>query len=67
MRAYLASDAGTDEAKAEIAAAHRLGVAAVPTYVFDDKYVVEGAQPSALFLQALQTIAEEEAASDASR
>jgi len=66
-RAYLASDAGTDEVKAEIAAAQRLGVAAVPTYVFDDKYVVEGAQPSALFLQAFRTIAEEEAASDASR
>jgi predicted DsbA family dithiol-disulfide isomerase len=31
----------------------------VPTYVFDDKYIVEGAQPAELFLQALQTVARE--------
>jgi predicted DsbA family dithiol-disulfide isomerase len=66
VRAYLASDAGTNEVKAEIAAAQRQGVVAVPTYVFDDKYVVEGAQPSALFIQALQTVADEAVASDAS-
>jgi predicted DsbA family dithiol-disulfide isomerase len=46
----------------EIAAAQRLGVSAVPTYVFDDKYVIEGAQPAELFQQALGTIAEEAAA-----
>jgi predicted DsbA family dithiol-disulfide isomerase len=64
VRAYLESDAGTREVRAEIAAAQRLGVTAVPTYVFDDKYVVEGAQPPELFLQALNTVAEQTPAGD---
>jgi predicted DsbA family dithiol-disulfide isomerase len=63
-RNYLESDAGTREVREEIAAAQRLGVSAVPTYVFDDKYIVEGAQPTELFVQALQTIANEAATSD---
>jgi len=58
-RNYLETDAGTREVREEIAAAQRLGVNAVPTYVFDDKYVIEGAQPTELFQQALDTIAEE--------
>ena len=45
----------------------RLGVSAVPAYVFDDKYVVEGAQSTELFLQTLKTVAEEAAAIDAGR
>jgi len=36
----------------------------VPTYVFDDKYVVEGAQSSELFLQALNSVAKQAAVSD---
>jgi len=64
VRASLESDAGTREVREEIAAAQRLGVSAVPTYVFDEKYVVEGAQPSEYFLQALNTVAEQSSASD---
>jgi predicted DsbA family dithiol-disulfide isomerase len=64
VRAYLESDAGTREVRDEITAAQRLGVAAVPTYLFDDQYIVEGAQPSELFLQALNTVAAESQASD---
>jgi len=67
VRNYLESDEGTGEVQVEIAAAQRLGVSAVPTYVFDDKYVVEGAQSTEVFLQALKTIADEAAASDAGR
>jgi len=63
-RAYLDSDQGTREVREEIAAAQRLGVTAVPTYVFDDKYVVEGAQSSELFLQALNSVAKQAAVSD---
>ena len=59
VRAWLETEEGTSEVRAEIAAAQRLGVSAVPTYVFDDRYVLEGAQPPALFLQALQRVAEE--------
>jgi predicted DsbA family dithiol-disulfide isomerase len=61
---YLESEQGTREVREEIAAAQRLGVTAVPTYIFDDRYVVEGAQPSELFLQALNTVAEQSSASD---
>jgi predicted DsbA family dithiol-disulfide isomerase len=56
-RNYLESDQGTREVREEIAAAQRLGVSAVPTYVFDEKYIVEGAQPTELFVQALDQIA----------
>jgi len=58
-RAYLETDQGTREVREEIAAAQRLGVTAVPTYVFDDKYVVEGAESSELLLEALNGLAEE--------
>jgi len=51
-RNYLETDDGTGEVHEEIANAQRLGVNAVPTYVFDDKYIVEGAQPAELFLDA---------------
>jgi len=58
-RNYLETDEGTGEVHEEIANAQRLGVNAVPTYVFDDKYIVEGAQPAELFLDALRTIGSE--------
>jgi predicted DsbA family dithiol-disulfide isomerase len=60
-RNYLETEEGTGEVLEEIASAQRLGVNAVPTYVFDDKYIIEGAQPAELFLQALHTIADEAA------
>ena len=62
-RNYLESRDGAGEVHEEIASAQRLGVDAVPTYVFDHKYVIEGAQATELFLQALNTIADEAAAS----
>jgi predicted DsbA family dithiol-disulfide isomerase len=60
VRDHLRSEAGTGEVQEEIAAARRLGVTAVPTYVFDDRYVIEGAQPTELFVQALDLVAREE-------
>lgn len=65
VRAYLASDAGVREVQQEIAEPRELGVTAVPTFLFDDKYVVEGAQPTPLFIQALDTIAREAASPSA--
>lgn len=64
-RNYLESDAGTREVREEIAAAQRLGVSAVPTYVFDDRYIIEGAQSTELFVEALRTIASDAAESGA--
>ena len=57
VRAYLASGEGAREVRAGIAHAQRLGVTAVPTFVFEDRYAVQGAQPPSVFLQALETVA----------
>jgi predicted DsbA family dithiol-disulfide isomerase len=58
--AYLQSDAGVREVREEIVAAQLLGVTAVPTYVLDDRYVVQGAQPTEHFRRALQMVEQEE-------
>ena len=55
--AYLASDEGVAETRRAIAEAQQLGVRAVPTFVLDGKYVVEGAQPMSTFLRVLEEVA----------
>ena len=55
--AYLASDEGLAEVQEEIGHARQLGITAVPTFVFDGKYGVQGAQPPSAFLQALEAVA----------
>jgi predicted DsbA family dithiol-disulfide isomerase len=52
-RAYLGSDEGVRELEAEFEAARRIGVRAVPTFVFDGSWAIEGAQPTARFAEAL--------------
>ena len=37
-------------------------ITAVPTFVFEEKYAVQGAQPISAFLQALETVAGERTA-----
>jgi len=64
-RGYLTSDEGMREVHAEIAEARGLGITAVPTFIFDDKYAVQGAQPTSVFLQALEQVARETAAARA--
>ncbi|HEX8358723.1 MAG TPA: DsbA family oxidoreductase [Longimicrobium sp.] len=59
VRAYLASDEGLAEVREEIRAARQIGVTAVPTFVFERKYGVQGAQPVAAFLQTLEAVARE--------
>jgi len=44
----------TDAVNRDIEEAARIGVRGVPFFVFNDKYAVSGAQPSEVFLQALQ-------------
>ena len=56
VEAYLASDEGLQEVQDEIAHAQRLGIRAVPTFVFDERTAVQGAQPTSVFLQALKEI-----------
>ncbi len=50
----LSGDALGDDVRRDIARARQLGVRGVPFFVFNDKYGVSGAQPAAVFLQALR-------------
>ena len=61
VAAYLESNEGLDETRAEIREAQELGITAVPTFIFDGRYAVEGGQPAPVFLQALETVARERA------
>jgi predicted DsbA family dithiol-disulfide isomerase len=61
---FLASSEGEAEVRAEIAEAQAMGVDAVPTFVFDGKYAVAGAQPASVFLQVLERVAAEGAAEE---
>jgi predicted DsbA family dithiol-disulfide isomerase len=57
VRGYLGSDEGLEETRADLAGAVERGVRAVPTFVFDGRYAVEGAQPSSTFLKVLEEVA----------
>jgi len=50
----LDTDKYADEVRADFAEARALGVSGVPFFVIDRKYGISGAQPAALFTQALQ-------------
>lgn len=67
VRADLADDTNDRELRDAIASARRMGITAVPTFVFDGKYAVQGAQPTSVFLQALETVARERAEQVAER
>lgn len=54
VRTYLASDDGLEALEAAFAQARRLGVEAVPTFVIDGRYAIQGAQPAAVMLDAIQ-------------
>jgi predicted DsbA family dithiol-disulfide isomerase len=49
----LASDRDTDAVHAEVAAARRMGITAVPTFIFNNQIVVTGAQPPQVLVQAI--------------
>ena len=59
VRTYLATGEGEAETRAEIEEARRLGITAVPTFVFEGKWAVQGAQPASVFLGALEEVAAE--------
>lgn len=61
--AFLASDEGTDEVRREIAEAREMGVTAVPTFVFEGKWAVQGAQEASTFLQVLEQVRDQSAES----
>lgn len=55
--AYLASDEGTKEVAAELAEAREIGVTSVPTYVFEGRWAVSGAQEAETFGAVLEEVA----------
>lgn len=56
-RSYLESGEGLAETREEIGEAQQLGVRAVPTFVFEEQYLVEGGQPSEVFSNVLREVA----------
>ncbi|GAA2740144.1 MULTISPECIES: DsbA family oxidoreductase [Kitasatospora] len=57
--AYLAGDEGTAEVRAELAAGRELGISAVPTFVFEGRWAVQGGQEADTFLTVLRQVAAE--------
>lgn len=61
VRDYLQGGEGRAEVESEIEQARLLGITAVPTFVIDGAYAVQGAQPTATFLSVLEQLSREAA------
>ena len=59
ITALLAGEEGLEEIQAQLAQAQTLGIQSVPTFVINDQYAIQGAQPAEAFAQALRQIAAE--------
>ncbi len=55
IKIVLTTDQFSQEVKTDAFEAEELGVRGVPFFVFDRKYAISGAQPTEVFLSALQT------------
>ena len=62
VHAFLVSDEGLAEVRAQLAQAQALGISAVPSFVIDGRYLIQGAQPPEAFARTLADIAAETAA-----
>ena len=60
LAAYLESDEGVAEVRAELDEARQLGITGVPTFVFAGKYAVSGAQEPEALLAVLNEVRERE-------
>ncbi|KAF1691840.1 DsbA family oxidoreductase [Pseudoxanthomonas koreensis] len=54
VEAMLGSDEGLAEVRAQLAQAQAMGIRAVPTFVIDGRYAVQGGQAPEVFAQALR-------------
>jgi predicted DsbA family dithiol-disulfide isomerase len=61
VRTRLAGDEDREAVTNEIAYFQRMGVRGVPTFIFEQKYAVSGAQEVAVLADALRDVAEEKA------
>jgi predicted DsbA family dithiol-disulfide isomerase len=59
IHAWLAGDSGSQAVLDDLAEAARLGISGVPFYVFPGRYAVTGAQPSEIFVRAINLAAGE--------
>jgi predicted DsbA family dithiol-disulfide isomerase len=62
VAAFLQGDALREETLADIEQARSLGIAAVPTFVFEGQWAVQGGQETSTFLRVLEEVARETAA-----
>lgn len=62
---FLAGDDLHDEVREEIDEARRLGITAVPTFVFEGQWAVQGGQETSTFLRVLEQVAQETAEASA--
>jgi len=62
VRDILASDAFGEQVEQDLARSRAVGVSAVPFFVFEDKYVMSGAQPPESIRQALEKVWDERTA-----
>jgi len=60
IREMLESDEYSENVRLDIYEGGQIGVSGVPFFLFNDKYAVSGAQDSAVFLQALNQIHQEQ-------
>lgn len=60
---FLNSDKYKDEVRKDEALARNYGISSVPTFIFNNKFKVTGAQPEDVFLMALNKVVEEEKSS----
>lgn len=65
--AFLASDDGREEVLTEIEESRALGITAVPTFVFEGQWAVQGGQETSTFLRVLEQVAAETGAAPAAR
>jgi predicted DsbA family dithiol-disulfide isomerase len=61
-RAVLASDAYTQEVRAEQQLYLNSGIASVPAVIINNQYLISGGQPVEVFAQALRQISQQAAA-----
>ena len=54
LRAWLAGDGQRAEVLEDLQTARRLGIGGVPFFILEERYALSGAQPVAVFVQALQ-------------
>jgi predicted DsbA family dithiol-disulfide isomerase len=64
VMAFLSSDRGVAEVRAELDVAHDNGITAVPTYVINGRWAVPGAQEPETFAQVLRKMADQALAAD---